>query len=105
MGDFPLLRLTDVRTDSISTSNLWERFHLTNLNKELQTPLNDSEIEFNNSDKTNQSMNDLQKNLKIFTWDFGKVPIKFGPKPRKITLTLKNIGGVRADWYFKMPND
>lgn len=41
----------------------------------------------------------------MFTWDFGKVPIKHGPKPRKITLTLKNIGGVRADWCFKMPND
>jgi hypothetical protein len=50
-------------------------------------------------------MNDLQKNLKIFTWDFGKVPHKYGSKPRKITLTLKNIGGVRADWCFKMPND
>jgi hypothetical protein len=53
MGDFPLLRFTDVRNDSVSTPTLWERFHLTNLNKELLTPLNDSEIEFNNSDKTN----------------------------------------------------
>jgi hypothetical protein len=35
MGDFPLIKLTDVRNDAISTSNLWERFHLTNLNKEL----------------------------------------------------------------------
>lgn len=59
MGDFPLIELTDVRNDAISTSNLWERFHLTNLNNELKNPLNDSEIEFNNSDKTNQSMNDL----------------------------------------------
>jgi len=43
--------------------------------------------------------------LRIFTWDFGKVPIKYGSKPRKITLTLQNIGGVRAYWTFKMPND
>lgn len=53
MGDFPLLRFTDVRNDTISTPNLWERFNFTNLNKELLHPLNDSEIEFNNSDKTN----------------------------------------------------
>ena len=98
MGDFPLLRFTDVRNDTISTVNLWERFCLTNLNKELMNPLNDTEIVFNNSDKTNQSMNDLQKNLKVFNWDFGKVPIKHGPKARRVTLTLKNIGGVRADW-------
>lgn len=43
--------------------------------------------------------------MRIFTWDFGKVPIKYGSKPRKITLTLQNIGGVRAYWIFKMPND
>ena len=98
MGDFPLLRFTDIRNDQVSTPNLWERYHLTNLNKELLNKLSVSEIEFNNSDKTNQSIHDLQKNLKIFTWDFGKVPIKNGPKPRKIILTLKNIGGVRADW-------
>jgi len=53
MGDFPLLRFTDVRNDNVSTANLWERFRLTNLNKELLNPLNESEIEFNNSDKTN----------------------------------------------------
>lgn len=53
MGDFPLLRFTDVRNDGISTANLWERFRLTTLNKELLNPLNVSEIEFNNSDKTN----------------------------------------------------
>ena len=41
----------------------------------------------------------------MFSWDFGKVPIKHGSKPRKITLTLKNIGGVSSDWCFKMPND
>jgi len=28
-----------------------------------------------------------------------------GTKPRKITLTLKNIGGVPAHWQFKLPND
>ena len=41
----------------------------------------------------------------MFSWDFGKVPIKHGSKPRKITLTLKNIGGVSSEWCFKMPND
>jgi len=43
----------------VSAANLWERFRLTNLNKELLNPLNESEIEFNNSDKTNQSIHDL----------------------------------------------
>lgn len=43
--------------------------------------------------------------LRKFTWDFGKVPIRNGSKPRKVILTIKNVGGVNADWLFKMPND
>lgn len=105
MGDYPLLRVTDVRNEQISTANLWERFRLTNMNKELTKPLNEYEMVFNNSEKSNMSIHDLQKNLTTFTWDFGKIPIKYGSKPRKVTLSLKNIGGVPSDWTFKMPND
>jgi len=47
----------------------------------------------------------LQRNLHVFQWDFGKVPYRNKTKVRRITITLKNIGGVRADWHFKMPND
>ena len=39
-GDFPLLRLTDVRNDQVSIANLWEHFELTKMNKELLLPLN-----------------------------------------------------------------
>lgn len=98
VGDYPLLRVTDARNEQISTAQLWERYQLTNMNKELTQPLNEVEQVFNNSEKTNQSIHDLQKNLKSFTWDFGKIPIKYGSKPRKVTLSLKNIGGVDAEW-------
>ena len=63
------------------------------------------EIDYCNSEKTNQSVAELQQNLQVFKWDFGKVPIKYGEKPRKITLTVKNVGGVRSEWVFKLPND
>ena len=86
-------------------SALWERFSFTSLNKELLKVLSPPEIEFNNSDKTNKSQNELSKNLTEFAWDFGKVPIKYGTKPRRITITIKNVGGVPAEWIFKMPND
>ena len=104
-GDFPLLRFTDVRNDQVSIANLWERFELTKMNKELLLPLSQAEIQFNNSDQVTSSNDSIQKGLNMFSWDFGKVPIKNGSKPRKITLTLKNIGGVSSDWAFKMPND
>lgn len=78
---------------------------MTTMNKNLLEPLNDYEKVFNNSENANQSMEELIKNLTVFNWDFGKIPNKHGPKARKITLTLKNIGGVDASWLFKLPND
>ena len=67
---------------------------MTKMNKDLLLPLNESEKIFNNSEGTNKSIDDLIRNLTVFDWDFGKIPIKYGNKPRKITLALKNIGGV-----------
>jgi len=71
---------------------------MTKMNKDLLNPLNESEKVFNNSDQTNQSLDDLIRNLTVFDWDFGKIPIKYGSKARKVTLTIKNIGGVEANW-------
>lgn len=75
------------------------------MNKELLLPLNSHEILFNNSDKTTGTNEELQEGLTKFNWDFGKIPSKNGSRPRKVRLTLKNVGGVQADWCFKMPND
>lgn len=93
-GDYPLLRFTDVRNDQVSIANLWERFELTKMNKELLLPLSQAEIAFNNSDQTSGSNDNLLDDLSQFSWDFGKLPIKNGSKPRRITLSLKNVGGV-----------
>ena len=49
-------------------------------------------------------MDDLVRNLTTFEWDFGKIPIRHA-RARKVTLTVKNIGGVLAKWQFKLPND
>ena len=54
-GDYPLVRVTDVRNEQVSIANLWERFNLTNMNKELLKPLTEPEFTYNNSDKSNQS--------------------------------------------------
>jgi hypothetical protein len=87
-GDYPLLRFADIRNDQLSVSTLWERFQLTMLNKELLTELTPAEVEYANSEKPDQK-EDNQSKLRKFIWDFGKVPIKFSHKPRKITLTVK----------------
>lgn len=75
------------------------------MNKEMLTELTKHEEIYNNSDKSNESQENLTKNLSKFNWDFGKIPSRKGRDPRKITITLKNVGGVDANWCFKMPND
>lgn len=52
-GDYPLVRVTDVRNEQVSIANLWERFQLTAMNKELLRPLTQAEFTYNNSDKSN----------------------------------------------------
>jgi hypothetical protein len=74
------------------------------MNKELLEPLTTEEFTYNNSDKANMSAEEMNKALKKFVWDFGKIASKRN-NPRKITITLKNIGGVDANWSFKFPND
>lgn len=41
----------------MSIANLWERFCLTKMNKELLLPLNEAEISYNNSDEVNDGGN------------------------------------------------
>jgi len=62
-GDFPLLRFEDVRNDTVSIANLWERFQMTKMNKNLLNELNESEKVYNNSDQTNHSLEELISNL------------------------------------------
>jgi hypothetical protein len=75
------------------------------MNKELLKPLTKTEFTYNNSDKANMSAEEMANSLTRFDWDFGKIATKRGSNPRRITITLKNIGGVPAHWCFKFPND
>jgi len=57
------VRVTDVRNEQVSIANLWERFQLTKMNKELLTPLTPHEFTYNNSDKSNLSTEELTASL------------------------------------------
>lgn len=105
-GDFPLIKLMDIRNEQISTSVLCDYFNFGQLNKELLSPLNEQELEFNNAEKTSTSMAKIQKNLKRFEWNFGKIPQNLKAlTPRRVIITLKNVGGVNSQFAFHMPNE
>jgi hypothetical protein len=105
-GDFPLIKLMDIRNESVSTAALCDSFNFGALNAELLSPLSPQELEFNNADKTSKSVAKLQKDLKRFEWDFGKIPQNLkNLVPRRVILSLKNVGGVTSQFLFKMPNE
>lgn len=47
----------------------------------------------------------LEENLKHYDWNLGYVSAKNKAKPRKVLITVKNIGGTPLDYTFKFPSD
>ena len=102
-GDFPMIEVMDLRNEGVSTAALCDSFNFTALNAELRSHLSAQELEFNNADKTSKSVAKLQKDLKLFEWNFGKM--LQSTKPRRVIITLKNVGGVNSQFLFRMPNE
>ena len=105
-GNYPLLKIIDVRNDSVSVATLWENFSINHINKELMNDLNEDERKFLNIETLNFSeATSLMKRLQSYIWNFGHLPIKANIKPRKIVITIQNVGGTDLNWNFKLPSD
>jgi len=55
-GDYPLLKICDVRNTNIGMSQLWELFNVDIVNEELLKKLTEEEIDFINNEKTNSKL-------------------------------------------------
>lgn len=101
-GDFPVITILDLRNKFISPSILWKQFNLKNTIKTILSPLTNVEIKFNNAEI---AQNLVQERLSHFEWDFGKLNYSRNAEPKKMRLTLQNIGGVKASFKFVFPDD
>lgn len=101
-GDFPVITILDLRNKYVSPSVLWKQFSLKNTIKTILSPLTNIEIKFNNAEI---AQNLVQERLNKFEWDFGKINFSRNAEPRKMKLTLQNIGGVKASFKFVFPDD
>ncbi|CAD8141208.1 unnamed protein product [Paramecium octaurelia] len=105
-GSYPLLKIADVRNDSISVATLWENFQINQINTELAKDLNEDEQKFLKIEQlTFDQAQQLQKRLRSYDWNFGYLPSKPQVKSRKIVITIQNIGGTDLEWQFKLPSD
>lgn len=55
-GDYPLLKITDIRNSNIGVSKLWQSFKVDDANEELLKKLTEEEINFINNEKTNNKL-------------------------------------------------
>ena len=104
-GDYPLIRIVDIRNNKKSSSSLWRDFNVNEANEELQKELTQEEIYFAQS--VGSKIENTMKKLKLIKFDFGKHTLnkKEGFKFIDVYLTLKNEGGVTSEFSFKFPDD
>ncbi len=106
-GDYPLIKIVDLRNNIISPSKLWKNFNVDLANEELQKKLTEEEMDYSNA-KSDKKISDVTQKLKIIQFNFGT---KFISKNKQesqnedVFLTLKNEGGVLSEFYFKFPDD
>ena len=43
--------------------------------------------------------------MKHYDWNLGYVSAKNKARPRKVLITVKNVGGTALDYTFKFPSD
>ena len=106
-GDYPLIKIVDLRNNVISPSKLWVDFNVDKANDELQKKLTDVEMNYSNAN-TDKKISDITQTLKLINFNFGKhfLPkIKSEVQNLDVFLTLKNEGGVLSEFYFKFPDD
>ena len=98
-GDYPLIRIVDIRNNLKSSSSLWRDFHVNEANEELQKELTQEEIYFTQS--VGSKIENTMKKLKLIKFDFGKHTLnkKEGFKFMDVYLTLKNEGGVQVNFH------
>ena len=106
-GDYPLIRIADVRNNIVGTNNLWHLFDVDQANEELQKQLTDEEIYYIGEEKNDKQINDYKDKLKCITLNFGKhIKKKVNNNETfNIYLTLRNDGGVPTEFYFKFPGE
>ena len=108
-GDYPLIKIVDLRNNIISPSKLWKDFNVDMANEELQKKLTEEEMDYSNA-KTNKKISEITQKFKIIQFNFGT---KFLSKNKQenqnkiedVFLTLKNEGGVLSEFYFNFPDD
>ena len=62
-GDYPLIKIVDLRNNIISPSKLWKDFNVDKANEELQKKLTDIEMNYSNAN-TDKKISDITQTLK-----------------------------------------
>ena len=105
-GDFPLIKIVDLRNNLISNNILWREFNVEEANKELGKKITEEELAFSSS---NLNIDNIIKKLKVIKFNFGKHVLLSNHDKRihqhDIYLTLKNEGYATSEFFFRFSDD
>lgn len=100
------MEIIDIRNDTLSVAALWENFQIAKINDELGCRLDQSQKKYLSVETlTFAQAKQLEDNLKHYDWNLGYVSAKNKARPRKVLITVKNVGGTPLDYTFKFPSD
>jgi hypothetical protein len=107
-GVHPVMSITDVRSENISKTVLWQLLSLDRFNELLKIPsINPMAFVEQQMDEdtfsTEPAELDLNPLKADINFDFGAVSV--GSLPSICKISLKNSGVVPVDWAFNFPND
>ena len=107
-GVHPIMAVTDIRSDGLSKTILWQQFSLDRFNRLLQESTDDplayaEQIAEDDSFPTDSPVVDVSPLDADINFDFGATSV--GLDPTLLKISLKNSGVVPVDWSFNYPND
>lgn len=101
-ANYPLLKINNVQSNELSVVYIWDKFQITQINRELSKNL--SAFELKNAKMVNKLFDqklDPNSSDRCFEWDFGYVHNqKITTRPRIVKINIQNVGGTQLEWKF-----
>lgn len=104
-GDYPILKLADVRLAGVEQMALARLWRLQELNRELRSELSDVEVQLNSEAGlvTGGDVGSLAAMLQNFEVLFEPKPV--GSEPSVAHVLLSNDGGLPVEWSIRYPTE
>lgn len=103
---YPHLKITNVQSNEMSVVYIWDKFQITEINREFSKNLSQFELKYAKrlTHLFDETL-DLDCKNRCFSFDFGYVYNKSDQGPRIVKISIQNSGGTELKWKFQEKED